>query len=97
MRATAAELSLTTIDIANDEDCQKALRIAVDVDVRSGELHHTKYDVLAATPPKQFPTLDRQVITLRESHRADGNGWSTGRSGADGGDASRLSAARMPL
>jgi 2-dehydro-3-deoxygluconokinase len=65
-----------TIGVANEEDCQKALGIEVDVDVTSGELEHAKYRALAAKVLKTFPNLEKQVITLRESHSADRNGWS---------------------
>src|SRR5215207_3469092 len=69
-------VALATVGIANEEDCQKALGIEVDVDVKSGELEHGKYRVLAEQVLKEFPNLERQVITLRESHSADRNGWS---------------------
>ena len=64
------------VGIANEEDCQKALGIDLDVDVRSGELEADKYRALALRVLEEFPTLDKQVITLRESHSADRNGWS---------------------
>jgi 2-dehydro-3-deoxygluconokinase len=66
-----------TVGIANEEDCQKALGIEVDVNVTSGELEHEKYRVLAEKVLATFPNLERQVITLRESHSADHNGWSS--------------------
>jgi 2-dehydro-3-deoxygluconokinase len=69
-------VSLATIGIANEEDCQKALGIEVDVDVGSAELEHEKYSALAEKVLKEFPNLQKQVITLRESHSADRNGWS---------------------
>jgi 2-dehydro-3-deoxygluconokinase len=69
-------VSHATVGIANEEDCQKALGIEVDVDVKSGELEHEKYCALAERVLKEFPSLERQVITLRESHSADRNGWS---------------------
>ena len=62
------------IGIANEEDCQKAL--GIDLDVRSGELETDKYRAMALRVLDEFPTLDKQVITLRESHSADRNGWS---------------------
>lgn len=64
------------VGIANEEDCQKALGIEVDVDVHSGYLGHDKYRVLAERVLDEFPNLRRQIITLRESHSADRNGWS---------------------
>ena len=69
-------VAFATVGIANEEDCQKALGIEVDVDVKSGALEHDKYRALAERVLKEFPNLQRQVITLRESHSADNNGWS---------------------
>jgi 2-dehydro-3-deoxygluconokinase len=68
-------VSHATVGIANEEDCQKALGIEVDVDVKSGALERDKYCALAERVLKEFPNLERQVITLRESHSADHNGW----------------------
>jgi len=64
------------VGIANEEDCQKALGIELDVDVASGSLATDRYRALAAQVLEEFPNLDKQVITLRESHSADRNGWS---------------------
>jgi 2-dehydro-3-deoxygluconokinase len=64
------------VGIANEEDCQKALGIEVDADVHSGELDPAKYQTLAEKVLSEFPNLERQVITLRESRSADVNGWS---------------------
>ncbi len=69
-------VSHATVGIANEEDCQKALGIEVDVDVKSAELEQEKYCALAERVLREFPNLERQVITLRESHSADRNGWS---------------------
>ena len=69
-------VSHATVGIANEEDCQKALGITVDVKVESGELEHAQYSALAERVLKEFPNLESQVITLRESHSADHNGWS---------------------
>jgi 2-dehydro-3-deoxygluconokinase len=35
-----------------------------------------RYSRLAEKVLKEFPNLEKQVITLRESHSADNNGWS---------------------
>ncbi len=64
------------VGIANEEDCQQALGIELDVDVASGSLATDKYRAMAARVLEEFPNLDKQVITLRESHGADQNGWS---------------------
>jgi 2-dehydro-3-deoxygluconokinase len=69
-------VGLATVGIANEEDCQKALGIDIDVDVKSGEIETDKYRALASKVLSAFPNLERQVITLRESHSADHNGWS---------------------
>jgi len=64
------------VGIANEEDCQQALGIDLDVDVASGSLATDRYRSVAERVLEEFPNLDRQVITLRESHSADRNGWS---------------------
>jgi len=64
------------VGIANEEDCQQALGIDLDVDVASGSLAADKYRAMASRVLEEFPNLDTQVITLRESHSADRNGWS---------------------
>ena len=64
------------VGIANEEDCQKALGIEIGVDVHSGALEEEKYRALAQRVLDEFPNLEKQVITLRESHSADENGWS---------------------
>ena len=64
------------VGIANEEDCQKALGLELDVDVGAGELATDKYRAMALRVLEAFPALERQVITLRESHSADRNGWS---------------------
>src|SRR5204863_3501335 len=64
-------VAIAHVGIANEEDCQKALGIEVDVDVKSGALEHEKYRALAEAVLGAFPNLERQVITLRESHSAD--------------------------
>jgi 2-dehydro-3-deoxygluconokinase len=64
------------VGIANEEDCQKALGLDVSVDVEAGRLELDKYRALAQRVLDAFPNLERQVITLRESHSADRNGWS---------------------
>lgn len=64
------------VGIANEEDCQKALGIELDADVHAGQLDAGKYQKLAERVLQEFPNLERQVITLRESRSADVNGWS---------------------
>jgi 2-dehydro-3-deoxygluconokinase len=65
-----------TVGIANEEDCQQALGIEHDVDVAFGSLAAERYEAIAARVLDAFPNLEKQVITLRESHSADRNGWS---------------------
>jgi len=64
------------VGIANEEDCQKALGLELDVDVTTGALETDRYCAIALRVLDEFPGLERQVITLRESHSADRNGWS---------------------
>lgn len=64
------------VGIANEEDCQKALGVEIGVDVHSGPLDSEKYSALAERVLEEFPSLDKQVITLRESASANRNGWS---------------------
>ncbi|HKO15068.1 MAG TPA: sugar kinase [Gemmatimonadaceae bacterium] len=64
------------VGIANEEDCQQALGIAASVDVRAGALEEETYRALAQRVLDEFPQLEKQVITLRESRSADHNGWS---------------------
>lgn len=65
------------IGIANEEDCQKALGIKFDVDVTAGHLEAQKYRAIAERVLSEFPNLKKQTITLRESHSADHNSWSS--------------------
>ena len=73
---------LVDIGIANEEDCQMALGISVDIDqtmagdVSSGRLDTSKYHALSDQVLKAFPNLMKQAITLRQSHSASHNGWS---------------------
>jgi 2-dehydro-3-deoxygluconokinase len=64
------------VGIANEEDCQAALGIHVDVDVHSGKLETAQYQKLAETVMNAYPNLKKMAITLRESKSASHNGWS---------------------
>lgn len=64
------------VGIANEEDCQKALAIDAPIGARPGELEVDAYGVLAKRVLDTFPGLEKQIITLRESHNAHHNGWS---------------------
>jgi 2-dehydro-3-deoxygluconokinase len=64
------------IAIANEEDCQMALGIQLDVDVHSGELDRQQYQRLTEKVMGEFPNLKAIAITLRESKSASHNGWS---------------------
>ena len=63
------------IGIANEEDCQKSLGITSTADAHSGELDTDAYRRLAERVLEEFPHLEKQIITLRESKSADHNGW----------------------
>jgi len=64
------------VGIANEEDCQKCLDIHLDVDVHSGELDTSKYELLTSKVLEAFPGMSSIAVTLRESRSADRNGWS---------------------
>ncbi|HEX3681551.1 MAG TPA: sugar kinase [Bryobacteraceae bacterium] len=69
-------LKLVDVCIANEEDCQKAINIHVDIDVESGSLEREKYSELAERVLATFPNLKKLAITLRESRSASHNAWS---------------------
>jgi 2-dehydro-3-deoxygluconokinase len=69
-------LKLADVCIANEEDCQTALGIKVDVDVHSGELDRAAYEKLTALVLDTYPNLKSIAVTLRESFSASHNGWS---------------------
>src|SRR5215207_956350 len=48
------------VGIANEEDCQKALGIDLDVDVHAGALETDKYCAMAKRVLDEFPNLQRQ-------------------------------------
>jgi 2-dehydro-3-deoxygluconokinase len=64
------------IGIANEEDCQAALGIHVDVDVNSGQLETGQYQALTQRVLTEYPNLRAIAVTLRESRSASHNGWS---------------------
>src|SRR5947209_1966804 len=64
------------VGIANEEDCQAALGLQVDVDVEAGKLEAAQYQKLAETVLDTYPNLKLIAITLRESKSASHNGWS---------------------
>jgi 2-dehydro-3-deoxygluconokinase len=57
------------VGIANEEDCQKALGIEVDVDVKSGELGHEKYCALAKRVLAAFPNFGDRYHAARKPQR----------------------------
>lgn len=77
-------VALAHVGIANEEDCQKALGITVDGGETHGAIDVKRYRLLAEKVLKEFPNLQRQAITLRESHSADHNGWSAVMLGKSG-------------
>jgi 2-dehydro-3-deoxygluconokinase len=64
------------VGIANEEDCQEALGIKVDVDVHSGKLEQEQYRKLTDKVLSDYPNLKMISVTLRESRSASHNGWS---------------------
>lgn len=69
-------LQLADVCIANEEDCQTALGLKVDVDVHSGELDRAAYEKLTNVVLDAYPNLKSIAVTLRESFSASHNGWS---------------------
>jgi 2-dehydro-3-deoxygluconokinase len=69
-------VGLAHVGIANEEDCQKALGITIPANPDAGELPIDAYRELGARVLQEYPNLERQAITLRESRSADHNGWS---------------------
>jgi 2-dehydro-3-deoxygluconokinase len=68
------------VGIANEEDCQRALGIAVEAsdwekDIDSGQIDIDKYRRLCEKVLARYPNLKYQAITLRASYSADRNGW----------------------
>ena len=68
-------VKLVQVGIANEEDCQKSLGVASTSDATSGHLDTDAYRALAERVLAEFPQLEKQVITLRESKSADHNVW----------------------
>lgn len=64
------------IAIANEEDCQMALGIQAEVDVRTGQLDREQYRALTEKVLAEYSNLKAIAITLRESYSASHNGWS---------------------
>ncbi len=69
-------VKLADVCIANEEDCQKALNVHVDIDVESGTLEREKYSELGERVLATYPNLKMLAITLRESKSASHNRWS---------------------
>lgn len=67
---------LTDVGIANEEDCQMALGIRVEIDVDSGTLETAQYRQLTDAVLEQYANLRMLAVTLRESYSASHNGWS---------------------
>lgn len=62
--------------IANEEDCQKCLGIAMETGVDSGKLDTDMYRELADVIMERFPDVKALAVSLRESVSADHNNWS---------------------
>ncbi len=69
-------LKYVDIAIANEEDVQKSLGIAADVNLHSGNLDHDQYEKLTGRVLQEYPNLKAIAVTLRESKSASRNGWS---------------------
>ena len=64
--------------IANEEDVQKALGIAVETatEAEAGEIDLAAYRRISETVMARYPNVKRVAITLRESRSASYNNWS---------------------
>lgn len=74
-------VSLVDVGIANEEDCQRSLGIALPAepareDAVPDALNLEYYGRLCAQVLAEFPNLRCQAITLRTSHSASHNEWS---------------------
>ena len=72
---------LVDVGIANEEDCQRSLGIALESeparnDAVPNALDLDHYQQLGAKVLEEFPNLRCQAITLRTSHSASHNEWS---------------------
>ena len=72
---------LIDVGIANEEDCQRSLGIALPGDPALGDgipdaLNLDRYERLCAMVLEEFSNLRYQAITLRTSHSASHNEWS---------------------
>ena len=63
------------ICVANEEDVQKCLGIAIDVDVASGRLDTERYKALSDKVMAAYPNIQMVAGPLRSSHSADWNDW----------------------
>src|SRR5918911_367282 len=64
------------VGIANEEDCQQALGVGVQVDVHAGALETERYCTIAERVLAESRTLEKQFIRLRGARSAAANGWS---------------------
>ncbi len=69
-------VKIVDLCIANEEDCQNAINIHIDIDVESGSLEREKYSELSERVLATYPNLKMLAITLRESKNAPYNVWS---------------------
>jgi 2-dehydro-3-deoxygluconokinase len=70
-------VKFTDVLIANEEDIQKGLGIALpEAKVEEGAVEATVYRALCEKVMARYPNLQVVAITLRESLSADRNGWS---------------------
>jgi 2-dehydro-3-deoxygluconokinase len=72
---------LVDVGIANEEDCQRSLGVALQAEPARGDvvpdsLDLDHYERLCAKVLEEFPSLRCQAITLRTSHSASHNEWS---------------------
>ena len=69
-------VKLVNVGIANEEDCQRALNIHVDIEVESRSLEHEKYQELTERVLATYPNLELLAVTLQASKAASPTGSS---------------------
>ena len=69
-------VTFADVIVANEEDCQKALGIGVEVDPGSGVIDRSRYERLTGEVLSRYPNVKLIAITLRESVSASHNRWS---------------------
>jgi len=65
------------IVVGNEEDCQKSLGIKAEIDMERGKLEVKKYREITNNVLNRYQNIKKIAITIRESHSANYNSWSS--------------------